>query len=86
MSRCTMKCQKDWPGVVGRLKPYYGEVVAWVAPGLTHRSFILDREHRSANGVAASRRSRRGDLASLWGERFAGARRADRMFADRRAM
>jgi hypothetical protein len=42
--------------VVGRLKPYYSEVVAWVAPGLTHRSFILDREQRSANGVAASRR------------------------------
>ena len=42
--------------VVGRLKPYYSEVVAWVAPGLTHRSFILDREHRSANRVAASRR------------------------------
>jgi hypothetical protein len=47
---------KRLAGVVGRLKPYYGEVVAWVAPGLTHRSFILDREHRSANGVAASRR------------------------------
>jgi hypothetical protein len=42
--------------VVGRLKPYYSEVVAWVSPGLTHRSFILDREQRSANGVAASRR------------------------------
>ena len=42
--------------VVGRLKPYYSEVVAWVAPGLTHRSFILDRAHRSENGVAASRR------------------------------
>jgi hypothetical protein len=42
--------------VIRRLKPYYSEVVAWVAPGLTHRSFILDREHRGANGVAASRR------------------------------
>jgi hypothetical protein len=42
--------------VVGRLKPYYSEVVAWVAPGLTHRSFILDRKHRGENGVAASRR------------------------------
>ena len=42
--------------VIGRLKPYYSEVVAWVAPGLTHRSFILDREHRSENGVGASRR------------------------------
>ncbi len=42
--------------VVGRLRPYYSEVVAWVAPGLTHRSFILDRERRKENGVAASRR------------------------------
>lgn len=42
--------------VIGRLKPYYSEVVAWVAPGLTHRSFILAGKHRSANGVAASRR------------------------------
>jgi len=42
--------------VIGRLKPHYSEVVAWVAPGLTHRSFILDREHRGENGVAATRR------------------------------
>ena len=42
--------------VIGRLKPYYSEVIAWVAPGLTHRSFILDAAQRSANGVAASRR------------------------------
>jgi len=42
--------------VIARLKPYYSQVVAWVAPGLTHRSFILEHEHRSANGVAASRR------------------------------
>jgi hypothetical protein len=42
--------------VIERLKPFYSDVVAWVAPGLTHRSFILDREHRAANGVAASRR------------------------------
>jgi hypothetical protein len=42
--------------VVWRLRPYYSEVVAWVAPGLTHRSFILGREQRKVNGVAASRR------------------------------
>jgi len=42
--------------VIRRLRPYYSEVVAWVAPGLTHRSFILDRQQRSTNGVAASRR------------------------------
>ena len=43
-------------GVIGRLKPYYSDVIAWVAPGLTHRSFILDREQRSANRIPASRR------------------------------
>jgi len=43
--------------VIGRLRPYYTEVIAWVAPGLTHRSFILDAAQRSANGVAASRRA-----------------------------
>jgi hypothetical protein len=42
--------------VIGRLRPYYREVVAWVAPGLTHRSFILDRVERRAHRVVASRR------------------------------
>jgi hypothetical protein len=42
--------------VMARIGPYYGAVVAWVAPGLTHRSFILDRSRRGANGVSASRR------------------------------
>lgn len=42
--------------VIGRLKPHYSDVIAWVAPGLTHRSFILARVERSANGVAAARR------------------------------
>lgn len=43
-------------GVIGRLRPYYSDVVAWVAPGLTHRSFVLAGEQRGANGVAATRR------------------------------
>jgi hypothetical protein len=42
--------------VVKRLRPHYTDVVAWVAPGLTHRSFVLAGEQRSANGVAAKRR------------------------------
>jgi hypothetical protein len=42
--------------VIKRLRPYYDDVVGWVAPGLTHRSFIVAREERAANGVAASRR------------------------------
>ena len=48
--------------VIGRIRPYYSDVVAWVAPGLTHRSFILAREQRSANGVPASRRVGDGNL------------------------
>jgi hypothetical protein len=42
--------------VVGRLRPYYRDVIAWVAPGLTHRSFILAREERNLSKVSASRR------------------------------
>jgi hypothetical protein len=42
--------------VISRLRPYYSDVVAWVAPGLTHRSFVLAGGQRGANGVAATRR------------------------------
>ena len=42
--------------VIHRLRPYYTDIVAWVAPGLTHRSFVLARDQRGANGVAATRR------------------------------
>jgi hypothetical protein len=48
--------------IIGRLEPYYSEVVAWVAPGLTHRSFILDSEQRIANRIVASRRVGRKNL------------------------
>jgi hypothetical protein len=41
--------------VISRLRPHYDAVVAWVSPGLTHRSFILERGQRKANGVAATR-------------------------------
>jgi hypothetical protein len=41
--------------VLSRLRPHYTDVVAWVAPGLTHRSFVLEREQRAAHGVATSR-------------------------------
>jgi len=44
--------------VIGRLRPYYADVVAWVAPGLTHRSFILEQGQRMVNAVPASRRVR----------------------------
>lgn len=41
---------------VGRIAGYYTDIVSWVAPGLTHRSFILARDQRAANNVGASRR------------------------------
>lgn len=41
---------------IGRIAAHYSDIVSWVAPGLTHRSFILARGARGANGVAASRR------------------------------
>jgi hypothetical protein len=41
---------------VARLAGNYDEIVAWVAPGLTHRSFILALSERAANNVGASRR------------------------------
>ena len=42
--------------VIARLRPYYDGVVAWVSPGLTHRSFILEHDQRKENGVAETRR------------------------------
>jgi hypothetical protein len=42
--------------VIGRIRPNYSAVVAWVSPGLTHRSFILARDQRRSNGVAFARR------------------------------
>ena len=41
---------------ISRIASYYTDIVSWVAPGLTHRSFILARSARVANGIAASRR------------------------------
>jgi hypothetical protein len=42
--------------VVARIGHNYDDVVSWVAPGLTHRSFVIGRGERSANNVAASRK------------------------------
>lgn len=42
--------------VVARIRPHYDDVVAWVAPGLTHRSFVIGRGERTANNVPATRR------------------------------
>ena len=42
--------------VVARIRPHYDDVIAWVAPGLTHRSFVIGKGERAANNVVASRR------------------------------
>jgi hypothetical protein len=41
--------------VVTRIAPHYTDVISWVAPGLTHRSFVLGRQERSFHHVATSR-------------------------------
>lgn len=38
-----------------RLRPAYERIVAWVAPGLTHRSFMMNAADRGTEGIAASR-------------------------------
>jgi hypothetical protein len=41
--------------VMLRIGGLYDTRISWVAPGLTHRSFVLEREARKDNGVAASK-------------------------------
>jgi hypothetical protein len=41
---------------IARIAEHYTGIVAWVAPGLTHRSFIRARHQRAANNVRSSRR------------------------------
>lgn len=42
--------------VLTRLAGAYDHAIAWVAPGLTHRSFCLAGDERSAHGIAGSKR------------------------------
>jgi hypothetical protein len=42
--------------VVSRIGRHYSEIVSWVAPGLTHRSFVLARNERAFHHVATSRK------------------------------
>jgi hypothetical protein len=42
--------------VVSRIGHHYADVVSWVAPGLTHRSFVLAQSERQYNGVSTSRK------------------------------
>jgi hypothetical protein len=41
---------------IARISGDYTDIVSWVAPGLTHRSFILARGERASNNVPSSRR------------------------------
>lgn len=41
--------------VVARIAHNYTDVISWVAPGLTHRSFVISRDERSFHHVATSR-------------------------------
>jgi hypothetical protein len=42
--------------VVARIGHHYADVVSWVAPGLTHRSFVLARGERALHHVLTSRK------------------------------
>lgn len=43
-----------------RLSPHYSSIVAWLSPGMTHRSFIADRASRPLDHLPASRRGKNG--------------------------
>lgn len=45
---------------LGRLRDHYDGIAAWVAPGLTHRSFLADAELRRRESLPASRRGAAG--------------------------
>jgi hypothetical protein len=40
---------------ITRIAHHYTDIMSWVAPGLTHRSFVLARGERAANNVRAFR-------------------------------
>ena len=42
--------------VVARIGHRYSDIISWVAPGLTHRSFVLSRGERAAHHVTTSRK------------------------------
>lgn len=42
--------------VVGRIGGHYTDIMSWVAPGLTHRSFVIARDERSFNKVVSRRK------------------------------
>ncbi len=42
--------------VVARIGHHYNDVISWVAPGLTHRSFVLARDERAFHRVPTARK------------------------------
>jgi hypothetical protein len=42
--------------VLKRLEPTYSRIVAYVSPGLTHRSFLSSKEEKRASGIRTARR------------------------------
>jgi hypothetical protein len=42
--------------VVARIGQHYTDIVSWVAPGLTHRSFVLAKDERAFHHVSTSRK------------------------------
>ena len=42
--------------VVARIGHHYSDIISWVAPGLTHRSFVLARAERAFHHVATARK------------------------------
>jgi hypothetical protein len=47
----------EWAAkAIMRVAHHYTEIVAWVAPGLTHRSFLIGRNERRAHNVPAFRK------------------------------
>jgi hypothetical protein len=46
-----------------RVEPRYKGIAAWVSPGLTHRSFLMDENQRKAEGLPLRRKGMNGLLA-----------------------
>ena len=42
--------------ILKRLEPSYSRILAYVSPGLTHRSFLSSREEKKAGGIRTARR------------------------------
>ena len=47
---------EELAAVVARIGHHYDDIIAWVAPGLTHRSFVIGRDERAPNNVPISRK------------------------------